>query len=86
MNFHMNKLDCAILELVNMLVTTNGTLKSSRSTILAVEQTSSSKRKSTERKKVKSVKKQKKESKPKKDALKKDTAKEKCFHCDADGH
>ena len=57
MNFHMNKLDCTISELVNILVTTEGTLKSSRGTVLAVERTSSFKRKSTRRKKVKSVKK-----------------------------
>ena len=55
-NFHMNKLDCIIPELVNMLVTTEGTLKSSRGTVLAVERTSS-KKKSTEKKKVKSTKK-----------------------------
>ena len=36
-NFHMNKLDCTILELINMLVTTEGILKNSRGTILAVE-------------------------------------------------
>ena len=55
-NFHMNKLDCTIFELVNMLVTTEGILKSLRGTVLAVEQTSSSKRKSVGRKKAKSVK------------------------------
>ena len=52
----MNKLDCTIPELVNMLVTTEGTLKSSRGTILVVEQTSS-KRKSTRKRKTKSAKK-----------------------------
>ena len=86
MNFHMNKLDCTISELVNMLVTTKGTLKSSRGTILNMEQTSSSNRKSTGRKKVKSAKKQKSESKPKKDGLKMAETKKKCFHCHAEGH
>ena len=86
MNFHMNKFDCIILELVNMLVTMEGTLKSLRGTILVVEQTSSFKKKSTRRKKVKSVKKQKKESKPKKDGLKVAEAKEKYFHYHAEGH
>ena len=45
-NFFMNKLDCTIPKLVNMLVTMEGILKSSRSTIFVVEQTSS-KRKSS---------------------------------------
>ena len=77
----MNKFDCTIPELVNMLVTTEGTLKSSRGTVLVVEWISS-KRKST-RKKKKSMKKQKVESKkkekkmvPKKMAMEKG----KCFH------
>ena len=39
--FYMNKLDCTIPELINMLVITEGVLKSSRGTVLAVEQTSS---------------------------------------------
>ena len=85
-NFHMNKLDHIIFELVNMLVTTEGTLKSPRDTVLAVEWTSSSKRKSTGKKKVKSIKKQKKKSKPKKDGPKAAEAKEKCFHCHTEGH
>ena len=61
MNFHMNKLDCTIFKLVNMLITIEGTLKSSRGTVLNVERTSSSKKKSIRKKKVKSVKKQKRE-------------------------
>ena len=84
-NFHMNKLDSTISELINMLVATEKTLKSSRGTVLAVEWTSSSKRKSSW-KKNKSTKKQKKESKPMKDALKKAAVKEKYFHYDTDGH
>ena len=68
-----------------MLVITEGTLKSSSGTVLAVEWTFS-KRKSTEKKKAKFAKKQKKESKPKKEVSKKAKAKGKCFHCDAEGH
>ena len=64
-NFHINKLNCTIPELVNMLVTMEGTLKSSRDIVLTVEWISS-KKKSTEKKKVKSAKKQKKENRPKK--------------------
>ena len=81
----MNKLDCIISELINMLVTTEGTLKSSRDSVLTVEWTSS-KRKSSWKKKNKITKKQKKESKPKKDVPKKAEAKEKCFYYDAEGH
>ena len=81
----MNKLDCTISKLVNMLVTMEGTLKSLRGTVLSEERTSS-KRKSSWKKRTKSTKKQKKESKPKKDVPKKAEAKEKYFHCDAEGH
>ena len=56
-NFHMNKLNCTISKLVNILVTTKGTLKSSRDTIFTVEWISSSKRKSNWKKKSKSMKK-----------------------------
>ena len=56
-NFHLNKLECIIPELVNMLVTTEETLKSSRGTVLIVKRTSSSKRKSSWKKKSKSTKK-----------------------------
>ena len=52
----MNKLDCTIPELVNMLVTMEEILKSSRGTVLIVEQTSF-KKKFTEKKKIKSAKK-----------------------------
>ena len=81
----MNKLDRTISELINMLVTTEETLKSSRDTILIVELTFS-KRKSTEKKKVKSAKMQKKENRPKMEVSKKAEAKGKCFYCDAEGH
>ena len=81
----MNKLDCTIPELVNMLVTMKGTLNSSRDTVLAIEQTSF-KEKSSWKKKTKLAKKQKKENKPKKDVPKNAEAKGKYFHCDVEGH
>ena len=84
-NFHMNKLDCTIPKLVNMLVTTEGTLKSSRGTVLAMKQTSS-KRMFTEKKKARSTKKQKKENRPKKKVSSKAEVKKKYFHCHAEGH
>ena len=74
----MNELDCTIPKLVNMLVTMEEILKSSRGTVLTVERTSS-KRKSSWKKKIKFAKKQKKESKPKKDVPKKAVAKKKYF-------
>ena len=82
----MNKLDCTIFELINMLVTMESILKSSRGTVLTVKRTSSSKRKSTRRKKVKSAKKLKKERKPKKDSPKTAEVRGKCFHCHAESH
>ena len=36
-NYHMNKLDCTLSKLLNILVTTEGTLKSSRGSVLAVK-------------------------------------------------
>ena len=84
-NFYMNKLDCTIFKMVNMLVTTKGTLKSSRGTVLAVEYIFF-KRKSIGKKKTKSTKKQKKENKSRKKASKKAEAKGKCFHYDTEGH
>ena len=44
-NYHMNKLDCNLSELINMLVTIEGTLKNSRGSVLVVER-APSKRKS----------------------------------------
>ena len=41
-NFHMNKLDCTKSELVNILITAEGTMKSSKGIILTMERTSSS--------------------------------------------
>ena len=82
----MNKLDCTIPKLINMLVTAEEILKNLRGIILIMEWTSSSKRKSGWKKKNKSMKKHKKESKPNKNASKKAVVKEKYFHCDADGN
>ena len=65
MNYHMNKIDATLLELLNMLVTAKGTLKSSRGIVLTVEQ-ASSKRKFSFKKEKKLTKKQKNETKPKK--------------------
>ena len=78
-NFYMNKLDCIIPKLINMLVTAKEILRSSRGTILTVERTSSIRRKSGWKKKNKSAKKQKKESKPKKDVPKKAETKKNIF-------
>ena len=36
-NYHMNKLDCNLPELINMLVTAKGILKNSRGSVLAAE-------------------------------------------------
>ena len=76
----MNKIECTKVELLNMLVTTEGTLKNSWGTILAIKWTSFSKKRSM-RKKKKSVKKQKMENKPRKEVPKKKAVeRENCFH------
>ena len=85
MNFHMHKIQCTLVELMNMLVTTELSMKDSKGSVLTVEWTSS-KRKSFEKKK-KSVKKQKMDGKNKKTGLKKKASKkEKCFHYQSEGH
>ena len=53
----MNKMDWTLPKHVNMLVTTEATLKSSKDSVLAVEQASSFKKKSSEKKKNKPMKK-----------------------------
>ena len=78
-------MDYNLSELINILITTEGILKSSRHSVLIVEW-APSKKKSQGKKKNKSAKKQKKESKPKKDTLKKAVEKEKYFHCNSDSH
>ena len=85
MNFHMHKMQCTLVELMNMLVTAELSLKSSKGSVLTMERTSS-KRKSF-RKKKKSAKKQKVDEKRKKTKPKKKAAeKKKYFHCNSDGH
>ena len=56
MNYHINKIDSTLSELLNMLVTTEGILKSLRDTVLTVK-CASSKRKSSFKKKKKLAKK-----------------------------
>ena len=77
MNYHMNKIDVTLPELLNMLVTAEGTLKSSKGTVLTVEWASSKKKSSF--KKKKSAKKQKTEAKPKQQVLKKADDKKNIF-------
>ena len=81
----MNKLDCNLPKLVNMLVTTEGILKSSENSILSIKQVPC-KKKSQEKKKNKPAKKQKKESKLKKKTPKKTMEKGKCFHYNFNSH
>ena len=50
MNFHMHKMQCTLAELMNMLVTTELSLKGSKGSVFTVERTSS-KRKSFGKKK-----------------------------------
>ena len=83
MNYNMNKLYYELSELLNMLVVTEDTLKSSKRSVLSVEQASRPKRKSLGKKKpAKKLKKEKKEA-PKPKSI---TNKEKCFHCNVTGH
>ena len=81
----MNKIDSILPELLNILMIAEGTLKSSRDTILTVERTSS-KRKSSSKKRKKPAKKQKNQTKPKKQVLKKADDKKKYFHYNIEGH
>ena len=70
---------------MNMLVTTELSMKGSKGSVLTMERTSS-KRKSFKKKK-KSAKKQKvEEIKKKAEPKMKVAGKEKCFHCNSDGH
>ena len=85
MNYHTNKIDSTLFELLNMSVTVESTLKSSKDTVLIVERTFS-KRKSSLKEKKKPAKKQKNEIKPKKQVLKKANDKRKCFHYNVKGH
>ena len=85
MNFYMHKMQGTLAELMNILVMTELSLKSSKGSVLTVERTSS-KRKSFGKKK-KSAKKQKVDGKRKKTESKKKAAeKGKYFHYNSDGH
>ena len=84
-NYHMNKIDCILTELLNILVTTEEILKSSKGIVLIMEWSSTFKRKSTQ-KQMKSMKKQRSKNKPKKEASKKTTNKRKYFRYNVDGH
>ncbi|XP_073109511.1 uncharacterized protein [Elaeis guineensis] len=89
MNYNMNKLNYTLPELMNMLISNEGTLKSSRtSTILAVAQGPSKRKFSWKKKRPMKKQKKEKKSKPKKkDTPKKAaTGKEKYFHCYNDGY
>ena len=79
----MNKLDYTLPEWLNMLVIIEGTLKSSKRSVLSVEWASRPKRKSLGKKKLtKKLKKEKKEA-PKSKFI---TNKGKCFHCNVAEH
>ena len=84
-NYHMNKIDSTLSELLNILVIVEGTLKDSRGMVLTVER-AFFKRKSSFKKKKKPVKKQKNKSKPKKEIRKKTDNKEKYFYYNVEGH
>ena len=85
MNYHINKIDSTLPELLNILITAEGTLKSSRRTVLPMEQIFF-KRKSTGKKNKKPAKKQKTESGKKRKAPKKASDKKKYFHCNVEDH
>ena len=83
-NYHMNKIDSTLPELLNMLVIVKGTLKSSRGIVLTVERALSKKKSSFKKKKP--AKKQKNKAKPKKQVSKKADDKKKYFHYNIEGH
>ena len=84
MNYYMNKIDSTLSELLNMQVTVEGTLKSLKSTVLIVEQTSSKRKSSFKKKKL--AKKQRNEAKLKEQILKKADDKKNYFHCNIEGY
>ena len=77
MNYHMNKTDSILPELLNKLVIAEDTLKDSKSIVLTVKR-AFSKRKSTWKKKKKLAKKQ--------EVPKKAVNKKKYFHYNVEGH
>lgn len=84
-NYHINKIDCTKAKFLNILVIIEGALKVLRGTVLTMELTSSSKRKSNQKKKP--IKNQKTKSKLKREVPKKKVVdKEKYFHYNIDSH
>ena len=85
LNFNMNKLECSLLELLNMLTTAQAHIKGKRQEgVLAI----ASYLRSSKKKKSSSSKKKKLGPKREvsKDKYKKMRSRGKCFHCQKDGH
>ena len=79
MNFNMNKLECSLTELLNMLKTAEPTIKKEKGTIMLVA--------GSKKKKPKNgLKKSKKKAAKPNGGVKKDKPKGTCFHCGQDGH
>jgi hypothetical protein len=78
MNYHMNKIDCSLAELLNMLKTAEGTVGKGKQVLLVT----SSKGKAKAQKKSKKAKATPKPT-PK---IAKDKSKDACFHCGETGH
>ncbi|KAJ8758881.1 hypothetical protein K2173_002660 [Erythroxylum novogranatense] len=87
MNFHMNKKEMSLAELLNMLKTAEGCLKKESSSILVVGSSSSKNKGKTSKKKNKN-KNQKASAKVAKPTggVKKKNDKGTCFHCGIAGH
>ena len=86
MNYYINKIDYTLSKLLNLLVTAEGTLKSLKRMVFAVEQTFSKRKSTVKKKNKKSTKKQKTMSGKKKKAPKEVNDKEKYFYCNFEGH
>ncbi|KAJ8769201.1 hypothetical protein K2173_000976 [Erythroxylum novogranatense] len=88
MNFHMNKKEMSLAELLNMLKTAEGCLKKESSSVLVVGSSSSSKNKGKISKKKNKNKNQKAYAKVAKQTggVKKKNDKGTCFHCGIAGH
>ena len=86
LNFNMNKLECLLLELLNMLTTAQAQIKGKRQEgVLAIASSSRS-----SMKKKSSLSKNKKKLGPKREVSKskhkENGSREKCFHCQKDGN
>lgn len=79
MNFNMNKLECTLTELINILKTTKPTIKKEKVTFMLVAGSKKKKPKSK-------LKKSKKKATKAKGEVKKDILKGTCFHCGQDEH